>query len=116
MIRISMPSRIPPPIIMDDDDDDDEDGIPPEIMDLIKMTSTLSQRSNSISLAPMQPRITIRKIEPHEKKVETVPNDHAIQIVDQPRHEESHEEIMARMNKLGEEIGEKHENRRDYNP
>jgi hypothetical protein len=114
MIRISMPGRMPPPIIMDDDDDDDE--IPQEIMDLIKMTSTLSQRSNSISMMPMQPRITIRKIEPHEKKAETVPNDHAIQIVDQPRHEESHEEIMARMNKLGEEIGEKHENRRDYNP
>lgn len=28
---------------------------------------------------------------------------------DTPRHEESHAEIMARMNKLSEEIGERHD-------
>ena len=37
--RISMPM----PII--DDDDDDEDGIPPEILELIKMTSMMQSRS-----------------------------------------------------------------------
>jgi hypothetical protein len=37
--RISMPM----PII--DDDDDDDDGIPPEILDLIKMTSMMQSRS-----------------------------------------------------------------------
>ena len=29
---------------------------------------------------------------------------------DEPRADESHEEIMERMNKLSEEIGERHEN------
>ena len=28
---------------------------------------------------------------------------------DLPRHEESHDEIMARMNKISEEIGERHD-------
>lgn len=28
---------------------------------------------------------------------------------DTPRHEESHKDIMARMNKLSEEIGERHD-------
>ena len=37
--RISMPM----PII--DDDDDDEEGIPPEILELIKMTSMMQSRS-----------------------------------------------------------------------
>lgn len=115
MIRISGPSIIRAPIPMLEDDDDDDDGIPPEILDLIRMTSTLSQRSNSISMMPTAPRIRIINkppVELHEDKPEPVANDHAIKIIEQPRHEESVEEILERMNKLGEEIGEKHENRR----
>lgn len=38
MIRIGGP---PPPIEDEDDDDDHKDGIPPEIMDLIRMTEML---------------------------------------------------------------------------
>jgi hypothetical protein len=36
--------RMPMPMMMDDDDDD-EDGIPPEILDLIRMTSMMQSRS-----------------------------------------------------------------------
>ena len=38
--RISLPMPM-----FDDDDDDDDDGIPPEILDMIRMTSMMQSRS-----------------------------------------------------------------------
>lgn len=81
----------------DDDDDHDKDGIPPEIVELIKMTEAMHRRSaggvGGISLAAP------RQLRPNQKEE----NDNT------PRHEESHDEIMAKMNKLSEEIGERHD-------
>ena len=92
MIRIGGP---PPPLI-DDDDDDDKDGIPPEIMDLIRMTEMLHGGGG------FGPGIRIKK--PDEEKP----------ITQAERKDESMEDIMARMNKLSEEIGEQQEKKRNY--
>jgi len=116
MIRIGGPMLMPPPGLFDDDDDDDE--IPAEIKAMIEMTAAMAARSQGFGGMMGAPRIRIVKkaaLPEHEKHaIASVPDDHAIKIVEQPRHEESTDEIMARMNKIGEEIGEKHENRRSY--
>jgi hypothetical protein len=58
-------------------------------------------------------RITKReKNESHDEK-DDIPHDHAIEI-SKPRVEESSEDIIAKMNKLSEEISDKHEKRRNY--
>ena len=117
MIRIGGPMIMPPPILMDDDDDEDDD-IPAEIKAMLEMTAAMAARSSSFGPMLGAPKIKIVKkaeLPHHEKHADpSVPDDHAIKIVEQPRHEETVEEIMARMNKLGEEIGEKHESRRNY--
>lgn len=103
--------RISMPMIMDDDDDED-DGIPPEILDLIRMTSMMQSRSMG---GPMMggPMIRITKREVNSSHDDDIPHDHAIEM-SQPRHEESTEDIIAKMNKLSEEISDKHEKRRKY--
>lgn len=104
--------RISMPMPMIDDDDDDDEGIPPEIMDLIRMTSMMNSRSMG---GPMMggPQIRITKRVVNESHDDDIPHDHAIEI-SQPRHEESTEDIIAKMNKLSEEISDKHEKRRNY--
>ena len=116
MIRIGGPMLLPPPMLLDDDDDDDD--IPAEIKALVEMTAAMASRSSGLGGLMGAPRIKIVKkdaLPEHQRHAEpSVPDDHAIKIVEQPRHEESVEEIMERMNKIGEEIGEKHESRRSY--
>ena len=80
-----------------DDDDDDDDGIPPEIKQLIDMTEAMHRRHvmmggplGGIMGGPRRLQ-NIRKAVPEE------------------RHDESYEDIMGRMNKLSEEIGERHD-------
>lgn len=106
--------RISIPLPMFEDDDDDDDGIPPEILDLIRMTSMMSSRSmGGFGGGPM---IKISKREVNESSAEhekDIPHDHAIEIAPS-RHEESPEDIIAKMNKLSEEISDKHEKRRKY--
>ena len=68
----------------DDHDDDHDDGIPPEILEMLHLTEAMS---SGFGFNPMRPK--------PKKKVE--------------RHDESTEDIMARMNKLSDQIGEKHE-------
>ena len=78
-----------------DDKDDDDDHIPPEILELIKMTESMHARPSFFG--PPMIRIgggSIKK----EEKIE--------------RKDESSEQIMARMNKLSQEIGEKNELRK----
>lgn len=105
-MRVSGPigGGIPPPGMIaglhDDDDDDDAAGIPPEILEIIKMTEMLASGGGPLG----GPGIGgLRRIggPPPQRK----PEDNT------PRHEESVEDIMARMNKLSDEIGEKHENK-----
>lgn len=116
MIRIGGPMIMPPPLLIDDDDDDDD--IPPEIKAMLEMTAAMAARSSGFGPMLGAPKIKIVKkneLPHHERHADpSVPDDHAVKIVEQPRHEETVEEIMARMNKIGEEIGEKHESRRRY--
>lgn len=88
----------------DDDDDHDKDGIPPEILELIRMTEAMHTRATGgmggpfgAARGPRQLRIS----KGSDKKDEEEDNT--------PRHEESHADIMAKMNKLSEEIGERHD-------
>lgn len=92
--RISMG----PPPILDDKDDDDLDGIPPEIMEMMRMTEAMAGGPSMFG----GPRFRIRK------SGGEIPADHALV----PREEESHDEIMARMDKLSAEIGERHEKKK----
>ena len=97
MIRIGGP---PPP--MDDDDDDDDDkhgGIPPEILDLIRMTEMLHGGGG------FGPQFRLNK--PDEPKKEKP-------VTQAERKDESMDDIMARMNKISEEIGEQQEKKRNY--
>ena len=59
------------------------------------------------------PRIKITKREIKADSDDEIPHDHAIEIAS-PRHEESTDDIIAKMNKLSEEISDKHEKRRKY--
>ena len=104
--------KMPMPII--DTDDEDDDGIPPEILDLIRMTSMMQSRSIGGSFVG-GPRIKIIKREPNQNAnhSDDIPHDHAIEL-SEPRHEDSTEDIIAKMNKLSEEISDKHEKRRNY--
>jgi len=78
----------------DDDDDDLEDGIPPEILELMKMTESMFARPSSPFGGMFgSPMIRMGSAKPKEEKIE--------------RHDESAADIMARMNKLSEEIGER---------
>ena len=106
--RVSMPM----PIFEDDDEDDD--GIPPEILDLIRMTSMMTSRSmgGPFGGGPMI-KITKREVNESSGGEDEIPHDHAIELA-QPRHEESHDDIIAKMNKLSEEISDKHEKRKKY--
>jgi hypothetical protein len=108
--RISMPM----PMFEDhDDDDDDDSGIPPEILDLIKMTSMMNSRSmGGMGGGPMI-RINKREVNKSKEGEDEIPHDHAIEMAE-TRHEESTEDIIAKMNKLSEEISDKHEKRRKY--
>ena len=84
----------PPPGSLDDDDD--EDGIPPEILDMIRATEMMAANSG------FGGGMHIRRIGGQAPpKVED----------NTPRHEEAIEDIMDRMNKISDEIGEKHEGR-----
>ena len=69
-------------VIGGDLDDDDDMGIPPEILEMMQMTEMMHERSSFFGA-------------PKKKKKEL------------PRVEESHADIMAKMNKLSEEIGER---------
>ena len=59
------------------------------------------------------PKIRISKREFKESHDDETPHDHSIEI-SSPRHEESTEDIIAKMNRLSEEISDKHEKRRKY--
>lgn len=61
-------------------------------------------------------RITKREVNTSKEAKEgedEIPHDHAIEIAES-RHEESTEDIIAKMNKLSDEISDKHEKRRKY--
>ena len=60
-------------------------GIPPEILQMMKMTEMMHDRSSFFGGGPQK----------KEKKAAL------------PRHEEKHEDILAKMNRLSEEIGER---------
>ena len=85
-IRRTITSNIPT-----DDDDDDDDGIPPEILELMKMTESMMRPSPFGSMFG-SPMIRMGSAKPEEKIV---------------RQDESAADIMARMNALSEEIGER---------
>lgn len=70
----------------DHDDDEDEDGIPQEILDMMRMTEMMHGMPGPMSLFG-GPRIK------KEEKID--------------REDEKPEDIMARMNKLSQDIGEK---------
>ena len=53
-------------------------------------------------------KIHKREVNASSDKDDEIPHDHAIEIMS-PRHEESSEDIIAKMNKLSEEISDKHE-------
>lgn len=95
-MRISGGIGGPPPGLMGDDDDDDDQGVPPEILDMIRMTEMMARGG---SIGGMPPGLQLRRIggPPKPKEDNT------------PRHEEPIEDIMARMNKLSDEIGDRHE-------
>jgi hypothetical protein len=95
--------------VMIDDEEDDDEGIPPEILDLIRMTSMMQARSMGGFTGNPHIKITKRS----GNSTDEIPHDHAIEIA-KPRHEESTEDIIAKMNKLSEEISDKHERRRKY--
>lgn len=76
-------------IVEDDSDDEDDGGIPPEILEMIRVTEMLHNRA-------MNARPTFSR-----------PAEPAL-----PRNDESHEDVMKRMNKLSEEIGEEHDKNR----
>ena len=108
--KISIPMPMP---IFGDDDDDDDDGIPPEILDLIRMTSMMNSRSmGGFGGGPMI-KISKREVNKSAEGEDDIPHDHAIELAE-PRHEESHEDILAKMNALSDEISDKHEKRRKY--
>ena len=105
--------RVSMPMPLFDDDDDDDDGIPPEILDLIRMTSMMNSRSmGGFGGGPMI-KISKREVNKSAEGEDEIPHDHAIELAE-PRHEESHEDILAKMNKLSDEISDKHEKRRKY--
>ena len=93
-MRISGGIGPPPGMLGAQDDDDDDEGVPPEILDMIRMTEMMASRSGFGGLPGMQ----VRRIGGPKK-----PEDNT------PRVEEPIEDIMARMNKLSDEIGDKHE-------
>ena len=70
------------------DDDDEDDGIPPEILQMMAMTEAMHMRPSIFGGPPM-----FRKKEKEEPII---------------REDEAKENIMDRMNKLTEEIGDKH--------
>jgi hypothetical protein len=57
-------------------------------------------------------KITKREAKPNASSEDEIPHDHAIEIAHTPRHEESTEDIIDKMNKLHEEITEKHDKRK----
>ena len=77
----------------DDDDDDGPPGVPPEILQMMRMTEQMHMRHN-----PFNPFASLfgRKKE---------------QIV---RQDESHEDVMKRMNALSDEITEKNRNKYEF--
>jgi len=80
------------PIDLGEDEDDDDGGIPPEIAELIRVTEAIHSRAGGIGVPPRQ--LQAKAAEPEDNT---------------PRYEESHDSIMAKMNKLSEEIGERHD-------
>jgi len=101
MGRIVVRKRIPFDEDDDHKDDHEEDGIPPEILDMIRMTEMMQNRARGgIAGSPFgRPAPAHRQLQIQKDKEEDK--------VD--RHEESHDDIMARMNKLSEDIGERHD-------
>jgi len=97
MGRVVVRKSIP----LDDDEDDDHEpeGIPPEILEMIRMTEAMHRRAGG-GMGPFGAIGGPRKLRINKADDE---NDNT------PRHEESHDEIMAKMNKLSEEIGERHD-------
>ena len=93
-MRVTISRSGPPPGLHKDDDDDDEGGIPQEVLDMIRMTEMMSSRSGFGGLSG-GPGMHIRRIGGAKPKEPVV-----------PRHEESIENIMDRMNKLSDDIGE----------
>ena len=68
---------------------------------MIRMTEAMHRRAGGGIIAspfgqPMHRQLQLKKDDKEEED-------------NTPRHEESHEDIMARMNKLSEEIGERHD-------
>jgi len=96
-MRISGGIGGPPPgmMMMAEDDDQDDDGVPPEILDMIRMTEMMASRSGFGGMPGMQ----LRRVGAPKKEKED----------NTPRHEEPIEDIMARMNKLSDEIGDRHD-------
>uniref|UniRef100_A0A7S3FUP3 Uncharacterized protein n=1 Tax=Strombidium rassoulzadegani TaxID=1082188 RepID=A0A7S3FUP3_9SPIT len=90
-----------PPTAHKDDDDEEDEGIPPEILEMMRITDQLIGGGPFGGMRggfrPLGPKITVKT----QKK-------------DEPREDESVDEIMARMNKLSEEIGERHEKNKSY--
>jgi hypothetical protein len=76
-------------------DEDDDEGVPPEILQMMKMTESLLNGGMFRPPVPHFPKLVAKKPEG-------------------PREEESVDSIMERMNKLSEEIGEKSEQRKKY--
>lgn len=86
----------------DEDDDehmDEEDGIPPEILEMLRVTEAMHQNAMAGMMggSPFGPPrlLSISKADEEDDN--------------KPRVEESYDDIMSRMNKLSHEIGEKHD-------
>ena len=81
------------PIFIDDDDDE---GIPPEILDLMRLTEAMASGGGLFGGALNAPVIREIPIENFGAPRELV-----------ERHEESHDDIMAKMEALSKEVGER---------
>ena len=77
-------------------DDDEDEAIPPEILDLMRITEAMSMGGGMFGGALDMPHI--RKI-PIEKL--------GTPMKAEERHDESHEEIMQKMESLHQEMGER---------
>ena len=73
----------------DDDDDHHDDGIPPEILEMMKMTEAMLGLGSPMGGGP---RIRIRQVGGPDFQAKRKPEE--------PRFEESSSDIMARMDRL----------------
>ena len=93
-----------PPATFADDDDDDDDTIPPEILQMMAMTEAIA-RGMAGNVGPGNIIVIEDFEEPPEEQKPEEP------IV---RQDESYDDIMARMDRLSEEVGTRPEDRGRY--